>query len=79
MGELGVLAEAFRYPAPGHLAALRRQTAALPAGAVRSKLETFIEQVAGLSLGEWEELCTRTLDLNPAAPPYVGYAIWGDN
>ena len=32
-----------------------------------------------LSLGEWEELHTRTLDLNPPAAPYVGYQIWGES
>jgi nitrate reductase delta subunit len=79
MGELGVLAEAFRYPAPDRLALLRQQAAALPVGAARARLETFIGQIGGLSLGEWEELCTRTLELNPAAPPYVGYVIWGEN
>ena len=35
--------------------------------------------IAPLSLGEWEELHTRTLDLNPPAAPYVGYQIWGDS
>jgi nitrate reductase delta subunit len=79
MGELRVLAEAFRYPTTGHLAALARETEGLPPGPVRIQLETFVEQVATLSLGHWEELYTRTLELNPAAPPYIGYVTWGEN
>lgn len=79
MGEFAVLAEAFRYPTSGHLAALRRKAAGLPPGPVRTQLEIFVEQVAALSLGQWEELCTRTLELNPTAPPYIGYCIWGEN
>jgi nitrate reductase delta subunit len=79
MGELAVLAEAFRYPKPGRLALLQHQTAALAPGPARTQLEGFIQRVTGFSLGQWEELCTRTLELNPTAPPYVGYVIWGEN
>jgi nitrate reductase delta subunit len=79
MGAFGVLAEAFRYPTPGHLALLQQRTAGLAPGAARTQLEAFIQRVAGLSLGQWEELCTRTLELNPAAPPYLGYMIWGES
>ena len=42
-------------------------------------MRPFVERIERLSLGEWEELHTRTLDLNPPAAPYVGYQIWGDS
>ena len=31
-----------------------------------------------MTLAEWEELHTRTLDLSPPVAPYVGHAIWGE-
>ena len=45
----------------------------------RDGLSAFVKQVAKLSLSEWEELCTRTLDLSPAAAPYVGFQVWGES
>jgi nitrate reductase delta subunit len=79
MGVFAILAEAFRYPAPGRLDLLHMETCVLPPGPVRDRLETFVRQAGRLGLPEWEELYTSTLDLNPAVPLYVGYAIWGDN
>jgi nitrate reductase delta subunit len=79
MGSYAVLAEAFRYPAPDHLEALQVQTAALTPGSVRSGLDAFLRVISELTLSEWEELYTSTFDLNPVAPPYIGYAIWGKN
>ncbi len=76
---LASLAEAFSYPAPGRLAALNRGLAAMPDGAGKRAYAAFLRSLAGLSLGEWEELYTRTLDLNPPAAPYVGYQVWGEN
>lgn len=74
-----VLAEAFRYPAPGHLAALEKGVQELPAGEEKRNLAVFLSKVKDLSLGQWEELHTRTLDLNPPAAPYVGYQTWGES
>lgn len=73
------LAAAFRYPAPGRLSALQQGAAALPKDAGRDAYAAFVRSIERLSLGEWEELHTRTLDLNPPAAPYVGYQMWGDS
>jgi nitrate reductase delta subunit len=90
MNLLEFLAEALRYPAPGRDRELREsvgrldgpdahaQLDGLDAGAARSALETFIAQVERLDLGAWEELYTRTFDLNPPSAPYLGYQAWGD-
>lgn len=79
MGVFATVADALRYPAPGRLEALRLSTAELDAGEVRAQLGTFVERIGVLSLGEWEELHTRTLDLSPHFAPYVGHAVWGDS
>jgi nitrate reductase delta subunit len=73
------LADALRYPAPGRLDALTDSLRTLPEGAVKDGLAAFIRGVAPLTLGAWEELHTRTLDLDPPAAPYVGYQMWGDS
>ncbi len=78
MGAFAVLAEAFRYPAPGRLEALAARAAELPAGPVRAELEAFLAGVGRGSLEEWEELSARTLDLELATAPYLGYQVWGD-
>ena len=77
-----LLAEAFRYPAPGRRAALEEGFKNLPASepAIQKEaMQAFLDKTGCLSLGEWEELHTRTLDLNPPAAPYVGFQIWGEN
>jgi nitrate reductase molybdenum cofactor assembly chaperone NarJ/NarW len=74
-----LLAEAFCYPEPGHLARLESGLAGLPEGAEKKGLGSFIGKVRGLSLGEWEEEHTRTLDLNPPAAPYIGFQTWGES
>lgn len=74
-----ILAEALRYPASGRWDHLDRLKAELPPGSVRSAYESFLHGVHDLTLGEWEELYTRTLDLNPPAAPYIGYQTWGDS
>lgn len=73
------LAEAFRYPAPGHLSRLDQGIESLKAGDERQCLADFLGKVRRLTLGEWEELHTRTLDLNPPAAPYVGFQTWGES
>ncbi len=76
---LHVFARALAYPAPGRLEELQRDLASLPEGPARRSFGAFLAEVQALSLGQWEELCTRTLDLNPPAAPYVGYQTWGES
>lgn len=79
MGALSILAEALRYPTRDRLASLQIAVSSLPRGAARSALKTFAERAGTLSLVQWEELYTRTFDLNPCTPPYVAYVIWGQS
>jgi len=78
MDAYAVLAEAFCYPGPGRLERLKRGMAPMPGGAGKKAYAAFIEGIGHLSTGEWEELHTRTLDLDPPAAPYVGYQTWGE-
>ncbi len=78
-GACAALAEAFAYPARGRLDALAGAVTAMPEGAARKAYAAFVDGVRGLPLGGWEELYTRTFDLNPPAAPYVGYQAWGDS
>jgi nitrate reductase assembly molybdenum cofactor insertion protein NarJ len=78
-GLLDLLAEAFRYPAPGHLEVLEKGQQQLTASHEKELLRTFLDKIRRLSLGAWEELHTRTLDLNPPAAPYVGFQTWGES
>ena len=79
MSIYSLLAEAFCYPYPGLLERLEAGLAEAGSGPGRSGLVFFIKKVRALSLSEWEELCTRTLDLSPAAAPYVGFQVWGES
>lgn len=79
MGTYDILAEALRYPAPGRWAQLDQLKEKMPQGPVKVSYEKFLGQVKDLNLGDWEELYTRTLDLNPPAAPYIGYQNWGDS
>ena len=74
-----LLAQAFAYPVPGMLEQLAEGWQDLPTGALKRALRRFIQEVQGLSLSEWEELYTRTLDLSPLISPYVGFQVWGDS
>ncbi len=74
-----IVAQAFCYPAPGQHDWLRNAVAQMPAGLARSALEAYWQGVSDLPLGKWEELHTRTLDLNPPAAPYVGFQTWGES
>ena len=74
-----LLAEAFRYPAPGHLETLENGLRSLPTGKEKGWIDSFLVHIRPLSLGAWEELHTRTLDLNPPAAPYVGFQTWGES
>ncbi len=77
--ELDTVALGFEYPGTQSLDTLRAGLSNLPPGATRTAMERFVERVARLDLGEWEELHTRTLDLSPAFVPYVGHVIWGES
>lgn len=79
MGVLELLAEAFSYPRPGLLQELEAGLQEAGKSPARGGLEAFIKKVGRLSLAEWEELATRTLDLSPAAAPYIGFQIWGES
>ncbi|MEJ2707572.1 MAG: hypothetical protein P8074_08165 [Anaerolineales bacterium] len=79
MGSFTWIANAFRYPAPGSLEHLRNSQSEVPTGAVKHACSAFLAQIERLSLSQWEELYTRTLDLNPQTAPYVGFQTWGEN
>jgi nitrate reductase delta subunit len=79
MGTYALLAEALRYPAPGRIEMLQAGLMEMPGGGAKKALSAFVERIQGLSLGEWEELHTRTLDLNPPAAPYLGFQMWGES
>ena len=74
-----ILGEAFCYPAPGRLESLEDGLARLPAGGEKKALSSFLGRVRRFSLAEWEELYTRTFDLNPSVAPYIGFQTWGEN
>lgn len=74
-----LLSEALRYPDPGSLERLRAGLDQAGESPARTELEAFMAAVGRLSLESWEELYTRTLDLNPAVAPYVGFQVWGES
>ena len=79
MGDPSIVARAFRYPGPGHLDALATAAATVTDDTVRRELGLFVDRVRTLTLAEWEELHTETLDLSPRFVPYVGHVVWGEN
>jgi nitrate reductase delta subunit len=79
MSDFSILAEAFRYPAPGRLGRLRQLAEQMQNSSAHRLLDKFIVLVQSLSLGEWEELYTSALDLNPSAAPYLGFQTWGES
>lgn len=74
-----VIASGFEYPTPDSLQRLAEDTETSTHGAVKRHLERFIAELEKLSMGEWEELHTSTLDLSPLFVPYVGHVAWGEN
>lgn len=74
-----LFANAFCYPLPESLSMLQKSTIGMKDGNEKKALLHFIDAIHPLSLGEWEELHTRTLDLNPPAAPYIGYQVWGES
>ena len=79
MGAATTIALCFGYPNDERLDELRTAVSALPDGKAQSHLDRFVAAIAPLSLGEWEELHTRTLDLSPFFVPYVGHVVWGES
>jgi len=74
-----VVALGFRYPNPFQLDELKEAVSGSLQGLVRGRMDSFIGEIEGLELGEWEELHTATLDLSPKFVPYVGHVTWGEN
>lgn len=79
MNAFEAIACGYRYPSPEHLGSLQAAADAIPKGAGRRSFRRFTRRIEELSLSEWEELHTRTLDLSPLFAPYVGYVTWGEN
>jgi nitrate reductase delta subunit len=69
----------YLYPTPTSADALTALLDAGEAGQVEVHLRRFVDAVRELSLGEWEELHTATLDLSALFVPYVGHVVWGEN
>jgi len=76
---LAAYAEAFCYPHAGLHDQLTLDACRLPKSPRQDALLAFLVQVGRLPLGEWEELYTRTWDLDPLTPPYIGFHIWGED
>ena len=74
-----VVALGYRYPEPGRLEVLQEAIRADLSGTAQRRMKRFAAAVGELSLAEWEELHTRTIDLSPLFVPYVGHLIWGEN
>lgn len=79
MGAFAVLAEVFRYPTRPWEEGLGQRMSEMSPGLIQEGLSAFGDEIRKLSLGEWEELYTRTWDLDPIVVPYVGYQVWGDD
>jgi nitrate reductase delta subunit len=74
-----VIALGYRYPTADSAHILAEKVEAYSWGVVQRHLQHFVDSVSELSLGEWEELHTATLDLSPKFVPYVGHVTWGKN
>jgi len=74
-----LLAEAYRYPQSGLLEQLETGLAETSRSPAREALAKFVYKVSKLSMSEWEELYTRTLDLSPEVAPYIAFQIWGES
>jgi nitrate reductase molybdenum cofactor assembly chaperone NarJ/NarW len=76
MGGAAALAEFYRYPSPGFLGVLKERLLQISDERARKACMEFLNEVQKMTLGEWEELYTRTLDINPPSAPYIGFQIW---
>jgi nitrate reductase delta subunit len=79
MDSFSILSEALRYPAPGRAEQLETLALDLPNGPILKAIACFLAALRPLSLGEWEELYTRTWDLDPLVAPYIGFQLWGED
>ena len=78
-GVLLALAPLFEYPGPALAGRASEALAGLPEGApARPPLERFAAFTAGQPAGDLEDLYTRTFDLIPRCPPYLGFQLYGD-
>jgi nitrate reductase delta subunit len=69
-----------RYPRAGWIGWLSRSREALRAmdSPAAAPLDSFAEQVQGLSLEQLQELYTATFDLNPICALEVGWQLFGE-
>ena len=74
-----VVALGYRYPSPTAAAELTAAVAGEHHHDVKRHMQHFVDAVSELSLGEWEELHSATLDLSAPFVPYVGHVVWGEN
>ena len=74
-----IVALGYRYPTPSAATELSAAIADEHNHEVKRHMQHFLDGIKALSLGEWEELHTATLDLSAPFVPYVGHVIWGDN
>lgn len=74
------LALLLEYPGPRNVDRMEdlvgEVAAACPPAEV--DLRTFLDAVQGLPRGGWEELYTRTFDINPACTLEVGWQVYGE-
>ncbi|TAK57774.1 MAG: nitrate reductase molybdenum cofactor assembly chaperone [Bacteroidetes bacterium] len=73
----------FAYPEEGYREAMREAGNALTVpdcGLVQSKeqLDAFLQKTNELTLDDFEELYTRTFDINPVANLEIGWHLWGE-
>ncbi|NQV06134.1 nitrate reductase [bacterium] len=78
MGAAAVVACGFQYPGPGHRETVTAAVAELADGPVRKRMQSFLRAIESLTLSEWEEIHTNTLDLSPLFAPYVGHMAFGE-
>ena len=79
MSPLEFVAMGYSYPRPGSAERLAAALATQKRGEVARHMRHLVDAVTPLSLGEWEELHTATLDLSAPFVPYVGHVEWGEN
>ena len=75
------LAALLAYPSPGYRRRLAECEAVLADHHAEASglLQRFSEGIAGLGLGDLEELFTQTFDLDPACSLEVGWHLFGEN
>lgn len=76
--DLVVLAQMLQYPTPSQQQSLQANPQGLQSPGAGKEYLKFTRAVSTLALGQWEELYTRTFDLNPLTAPYIGFQIWGE-